>query len=107
MDRGSKVGVWNEQNYSKFIITYCHAVISRLSIEAAKLVFGMSNNTLVYNNKLSCWFFMIMDRGSKAGVWNEQYYSKFIITNCHVGISGLWIEAAKLVFGNKQQYSNL
>ena len=70
MDRGSKVGVWNEQLYSKFIIAYCHVVFG-IWIEAAKLVFGMSNNTLVYNNILSCCF-RNMDRGSKVGVWNEQ-----------------------------------
>ena len=64
MNRGSKVGVWNEHNTLKFIVTYCHVVISGLWIEAAKLVFGMSNNTLVYNNILSCWYFRIMDRGS-------------------------------------------
>ena len=53
-------------------IAYCHVVISGLWIEAAKLVFGMSNNTLVYINILSCWYFRTVDRGSKVGVWNEQ-----------------------------------
>ena len=53
------------------MITYCHVVISGLWIEAAKLVFGMSNDTLVYNNILSCCF-RNMDRSSKVGVWYEQ-----------------------------------
>ena len=58
-------------NTRKFIITYCHVVLG-IWIEAAKLEFGMSNNTLVYNNILSCWYFRIIDRSSKVGVWNEQ-----------------------------------